>query len=307
MQLKLGRQYLWHGITWATGTPTLLLADTTTGALGQVQIVGRHLGLMVVDSARYCTGRYGFTGTFHVEPLSCPLQAAAERGGQCAVCLERDDFRFAHHLHQGGYAPPALAAYMAQPHWLYIATFANAVSKVGTAAASRRQSRLDEQGPIRATYITQAPDGRAVRHLEDALARELGLPQAIRATAKLAALVAFDPGHVDDAHQKAVDQAITALAARGVASEREAWIPTADSHALHDPRRSSDRALYPHDLRTGEHGFSVEACSGPYTLAQLSARDDDMLYVLDLNALKGHRVLIGNYTSPRTTVQGSLF
>ncbi|QFY14247.1 DUF2797 domain-containing protein [Nonomuraea phyllanthi] len=285
----------------------LLLADTATGALGQVEVAGRHLGLMVVGSARYCTGRYTFTDTFHVEPLSCPQQAAAERGGQCAACLAQDDFRFAHHLHQGGHAPPALAAYMAQPHWLYIATFANAVSKVGTAAASRRQSRLDEQGPIRATYLAQAPDGRAVRHLEDALSHELGLAQAIRATAKLAALVAFDPDHIDDEHEKAVDQAITALAALGIASEREAWRSPADSHALRDPQRSSERALYPHDLRTGEHGFSVEACSGPHALARLSSRDDDSLYLFDLNAPKGHRVLIGNYTSPRTTVQGSLF
>ncbi|MBF8193032.1 DUF2797 domain-containing protein [Nonomuraea sp. K274] len=306
MHLKPDQRYLWHGITWATGRPTLLLADTTTGTLGQIEIVGRHLGLKVVDAARYCTGRYAFTDTFRVGPLCCPQQAAAERGGQCAACLERDDFRFAHQIHQGGHTPPALAAYMTQPHWLYIATFANAVSKVGTAAASRRKSRLDEQGPIRATYLAQAPDGRAVRHLEDALSRELGLTQAIRTTAKLAALISFDPGHVEDAHEKAVDQAITTLAALAMASEREAWTPSAESHALRDPQRSPERTLYPHDLRTGEHGFSVEACSGPHALARLSA-GDDILYVLDLNALKGHRVVIGNYTSPPTTVQRSLF
>ena len=30
-------------------------------------------------------------------------------------------------------------------------------------------------------------------------------------------------------------------------------------------------------------------------------------YVLDLNSLKGHRIVIGDYTSPQTAHQGSLF
>jgi hypothetical protein len=42
---------------------------------------------------------------------------------------------------------------MSQPHWLYIATFTHAASKVGTVAAPRRKSRLDEQGPLYATYL----------------------------------------------------------------------------------------------------------------------------------------------------------
>ncbi|SEF55372.1 Protein of unknown function [Nonomuraea solani] len=307
MKRETGRQYLWHSITWAARVPTLLLADTTTGALGQVEVMSLQLGLKVVDRARFCTGRYGFTDTFRVEPRACPQQAVAERGGQCATCLERDDFRFAHQVHKSGHVPPALAAYMAQPHWLYIATFANSVSKVGTAAASRRTSRLDEQGPIRATYIAQAPNGHAVRRLEDTLSRELGLAQTIRSTAKLAALIAFDHDHVDAAHDKAVDRTHATLTAAGVAPEREAWTPPPESHALRNFPRSPERAIYPHDLRTGEHGFSIEACSGSHVMARLSSGADDIPYVLDLNTLKGHRVLIGNYTSPRTTVQGSLF
>ncbi|TMR95645.1 DUF2797 domain-containing protein [Nonomuraea basaltis] len=307
MELVTGRQYLWHGITWATGIPTLLLADTTTGVLDQVEVIGQRLGLKVVGPARFCTGRYDFTETFRVEPRPCPQQAVAERGGQCATCHERDEFRFAHHFHTSGHASPALTAYMAQPHWLYIATFANAASKVGTAAASRRKSRLDEQGAMRATYIAQAPDGRAIRHLEDALSRELGLTQAIRAAAKLAALVSLDHGHLDVAHEELVDQAIATLTALGVPTRREAWKPPAEGHALRTPQRPQERAIYPHDVRTDEHGFSIESCSGTHVLARLSANVEDIHYVLDLNTLKGHRVLTGNYTSPPVSLQGSLF
>ena len=39
-----------------------------------------------------------------------------------------------------------------------------------------------------ATYLTKAPDGRAVRHLEDAVTRGLQIPQTVRAMTKLKAL-----------------------------------------------------------------------------------------------------------------------
>ncbi len=87
-------------------------------------------------------------------------------------------------LPQDGYAPPALRAYMSQPHWLYVATFTRTLTKVGTAAAPRKASRLSEQGPLCATYLAEIPDGRTVRELEDALGRELGITQTARRAAK---------------------------------------------------------------------------------------------------------------------------
>ncbi|GAA1022112.1 hypothetical protein Aple_064700 [Acrocarpospora pleiomorpha] len=310
MGLEFGRQYLWHGVTWATGRPTLLLADAATGVLGHVEVMGLDLGLKVCGSARFCTGRYGFAGTCQVEPLPCPWQAEAGSGGQCAGCLGQDEFRFAHQFHKGGHAPPALAAYMSQPHWLYVATFAHAVSKVGTAAAPRRRSRLDEQGPTWATYLAHVPDGRAVRMLEDALSRELGLTQTVRGTAKLGALADPDPARIHAAHERVVDRAIAALADLGVSIVRDEWEPPGVSLALRSPQQQGERAVYPHDLRHGEHGFLVESCSGSHVLARLSSdatHPDGVRYVLDLNTLKGRRITIGDYTSPETILQGSLF
>ncbi len=77
---------------------------------------------------------------------------------------------------------------MDQPHWLYLATFADGATKVGTAAEPRKQSRLDEQGALFATYRTKSPNGHAVRHLEDALSHDLHVPQTVRAATKLKAL-----------------------------------------------------------------------------------------------------------------------
>jgi hypothetical protein len=305
VDLAPGRPYLWHGVTWVTGAPSLLLADTTTATLGAVDVMGLRIGVKAAGGGRFCTGRYGFAGTYQVEPLPCPQQALAGPGGQCATCQERDDFRFAHHAHKGGHAPATLSAYLDQPHLLYVATFANAASKVGTAAAPRRASRLDEQGPMHATYLLQAADGRAARVLEDTLSRDAGLAQAVRGPAKLAALTDPDPRQARGAHAAAVGRALAALTALGLSPEPEEWTPSACGAELRSPRQG-ERLAYPHDLREGEHGFQVESCSGSHALVRLTP-DDDVRYVLDLNALKGRRVLIGSYTSPTMPLQGSLF
>jgi hypothetical protein len=306
VNLEPGQEYLWHGVTWATGAPTLLLADTNGGVLDQMAVMGLELGLKTTGPTRFCTGRYGFVDTFHVEALPCPGQAEAS-SGQCASCLEQDEFRFAHQFHTGGRAPQALTAYMAQPHWLYIATFGHAATKVGTAAEARRKSRLDEQGPRYATYLTQSPDGRAVRRLEDALTRELGLAQTVHRTAKVAALAEPDPGRAHAEHERVVASATTALAALGVTASRQEWSPPPEGLALRSPDQRRGRAVYPHDLRAGEHGFRIESCSGTQVLARVSADAEDVRYVVDLNTLKGRRVVFGDYTSPATTFQESLF
>jgi hypothetical protein len=306
VNLEPATEYLWHGITWATGKPALLLAGPA-GHLGQLEVMGLDLGLRVASPARYCTGRYRFSGTFHVEPVSCPQRAGARSNGQCSGCLERDEFRFAHHVHDGGHVTPALAAYMSQPHWLYIATFAHGACKAGTAAAPRRKSRLDEQAALCATYLTEAPDGRAVRHLEDTVGRELGMPQAARGTAKATGLLSPDPSRIRELHEQAVQNATAVLARSGIRVIREEWAPPPQGAALLSPQPAGERAAYPHDLRQGEHGFRIESCAGTMVLAQLSDDPEAIRYVIDLNALKGRRVVFGGYSSPPATIQAPLF
>ena len=307
MDLRTGTEYLWHGVTWAAGQPTLLLANTATGLLDQIEVMGRELGLKVTSPARFCTGRYGFVDTFHVQPVPCPWWAEAGNGGQCSQCLEQDEFRFAHRFHKGGHAPSALVAYMSQPHWLYVATFAHGASKVGTAAAPRRKSRLDEQGAMYATYLAQAPDGRAVRYLEDAVSREIGVPQVVRGTAKLAALADPDSNRIQAAHERVVESAVAILTTLGVSASRAQWSPPAEGLALRSPQRHEERAVYPHDLREGEHGFHIESCAGAQVLARLSADAEAGRYILDLNALKGRRIVLGDFKSPETMLQAALF
>lgn len=118
MNLQAGTAYVWHGITWATGTPTLLVANTETRALDEIAVMDLEIGVKVVNADRFCTGRYRFVDTIRVEPVPCPTGAHAATGGQCTACRQRDEFRFAHHVHTGGPVSAALEAYMSQPHWL---------------------------------------------------------------------------------------------------------------------------------------------------------------------------------------------
>lgn len=297
--------YVCHGITWAPGHPVLLLAPQPGAPLLYAEFLNQRLGYRADGTGRWCTGRYRFVHTHHVEAVACPDRAPADTGGQCPRCAGQDDFRFAHQIHHGGHAPPELAAYMAQPHWLYLATFADGATKVGTAAAARKRSRLDEQGPVFATYLTRTADGRAVRFLEDALTRDLALPQTIRAAAKLRALAHLrDLTHARTAHQGHLDRACAALAHMNVPATPQPWTPPGQGDLL----RTADtrRTLYPHDPRDGEHGLQTLACLGTQVLAALTD-DEPPTHLLDLGTLKGRRITLGPFHSPSTAVQSPLF
>ncbi|MEH0447442.1 DUF2797 domain-containing protein [Streptomyces sp. B21-102] len=299
--------YVCHGITWASGDPRLLLAPVPGGPLVYAPVTGRRLGYQVSGTGRWCTGRYRFADRVRVEAVACPDRAPAEAGGQCAACAGRDDFRFAHRFHSGGHVPDALAAYMAQPHWLYLATFADGTTKIGTAAEPRKRSRLDEQGALIATYLAQSADGRAVRFLEDALTRHLGLTQTVRAAAKLTALAELhDLAPADDAHQQHLDRATEALSNRNVPATPEPWTPPGEGDLLRTPE--AGRALYPHDPRSGEHGLTVLSCLGSQVLATTDGDGEQLPYLLDLGTLKGRRIVLGaQFSSPPAAIQSALF
>ncbi|UJW32659.1 DUF2797 domain-containing protein [Saccharothrix sp. AJ9571] len=301
-------EYVCHGITWARGDPRLLLAPLPGGPLVYAEIMNQRLGF-AVGRGRWCTGQYRFADTVRVEALACPDRAPAEQSDQCARCLRQDEFRFAHQFHQDGNVPAALRQYMDQPHWLYLATFADGITKVGTAAEPRKQSRLDEQGALIATYLTKSPDGRAVRHLEDALARGLQVPQTVRASTKLKALANLtDLSAASETHDHHVARAADALAAMDTPATLEEWAPPAEGDRMRVA--GGVRVLYPHDLGGGEHGFTVVSCVGTQVLAVLDGDvegADGVDYVLDLGTLKGRRITLGPFTSPVVAFQDSLF
>ncbi|WP_084727930.1 DUF2797 domain-containing protein [Rhodococcoides yunnanense] len=188
-----------------------------------------------------------------------------------------------------------------QPHWLYIATFANGVHKVGTAADTRKWGRLAEQGAMCAQYVAWATDGKVIRVLEDRVTEQLQVRQAVRSSAKAAALaLPVDTARLDSA---------TAVLAQRV---RDILGPGDDSFRVVDEAwrvagfrdlASGNRVAYPNDMTSGTHGFTVKACFGQAAVVDI----DGESYVVDLHELKGRRVRFGDYCSALPAVQSALF
>ena len=298
------------GVSWPDRVPHLDLASVQDFRRSRVPVLGR-LGFRVTAEGRYCTGWYGFDDDGG-RLWPCPDRHRTSGSRQCADCALRDQFRFAHQGHLGGYVPPALEAYLAAPHWLYLATFADGFTKVGTASASRKQTRLDEQGPVWASYLAYAANGRLVREAEDEVTRRLEVPQHRRRAAKAAAYV--QPAlrsRVEARHQETVAQAAELIAGTvwggGVQPSRDRWEPPPAAEPLLDPPPSGRRLAYPHPLSDGEHGLHVDAAAGPAVLASTESGPDALRYVADLGQLAGCRVVLGDYTSAEAELQETLF
>ncbi|BBE23709.1 hypothetical protein MN0502_25920 [Arthrobacter sp. MN05-02] len=239
--------------------------------------------------------------------MRCADQAPAERGYQCARCFAQDDVRFMHDIHRSGIAPAGLKRYLDQPHWLYVATFADGSSKVGTASHPRKRARLVEQGAVVAQFVAHAADGRIVRILEDEVTRSIGLQQAVRSGTKAASLCAPLPPaqleHVNDG---------LALAARGLLESGLGLDGFEVVHEEFEPPAAWSAVLgrsglqpYPAFLGSGRHGFSVGEVLGPSALVSIDGTE--LLFVADLSQLKGRRIRSGAFSTPVPAVQEALF
>jgi hypothetical protein len=310
--LVAGNEYLYLGISWVPGVPTLDLVEVASVRHIRVPVIGQHVAFRAAAPDRFCTGRYGFADRTGIEYVPCPRQGLAVQSAQCEACASLDEFRFAHNFHNGGYTPPALAEYMNQPHWVYVATFADASSKVGTATDARKRSRIDEQGAVQASYVAHARDGRAARILEDAVSRELAVTQYRRRVDKVAALAApVDRESIDAAHQQVTQRVLTLLAGvgRGGSAEVgiEQWHPPAETRMMLDATPPRGWQLYQHDLRSAGHGFFIDACAGPALLVRTTMEPDAERYVVDMGRVKGRRIVAGAFVSPESVVQDALF
>jgi hypothetical protein len=301
---------LCHGVTWDDRTPALDLARLDTRTASSAPLLGRRLGIRIAAAGPFCLGAARAVDG-RLRNVPCPYQARAVTGRQCEECAAQDEFRFAHHVHLGGYVPDALARYLEQPHWVYIATFADATSKVGTASAPRKTGRLDEQGAVRATYVAHTQDGRTARVLEDAVTEHAGISQTKRRATKVAALERPAASEaLSREHYETVTQAGEVLASRPSRADiqlaAEAWQPPIAMSGFFADVPLGGWLPYPHDLLRGDHGFHIDAAAGSTVLARLRERDD-VRYVVDLGALAGCRIFVGAYASPETPVQMSLF
>jgi hypothetical protein len=313
---RTGAEYLFLGVSWRTGAPCLDVIDVEARTPYQFPMFLKRLGVKRGTSGKFCTGRFGIVAETSTERVPCAAERLAKRSGQCEQCAAQDEFKLIHHVHTGGQATPALTRYMAQPHWVYIATFADAASKVGTAAELRKKSRLAEQGPIMASFVARAADGKIARYIEDAVTRTLEVSQFKRGAAKVAALASpVDSRIIAEHHDKTVKRAGEmvddwARRSSGVAPLAERWNRPEEMEPFLGPRQAGGWTPYPHDLQSGQHRLFVDACAGQGLLARTSESeqdDDPVRYTVDLGKLKGLRIVTGDYSSPEFSVQSALF
>lgn len=293
-----------RAVSWTGGCPHLDVLDLATRARRAVPLVGATVAFSVVGAGRYCTGYSAFGEDGGLRMRDCAGDRLAVAGGRCVECGAADQFRFVHHVHRGGYVPEGMREYVDRPHWVYIATFADASNKVGTVTHLRKRARLDEQGAVRATYLAWAATGVTAREYEDLVSGSLDVTQAKRRRAKLAALARPRPaGEIEDAHAAAVDAARAVLAESAAVLPLERWQPPPEHAGFATAGTSITE--YPHALTAGDHRLSVVAMIG--SAALVSVNEDDGLFVADLGALTGLRLTPGPVRSRPAAAQLGLF
>lgn len=303
-----------HGIAWDSSSPALRLLRPDGEFTDLALAPGSTLGLRVMPGV-WCLGHTKVHGPGDRTHVPCRSASPAERGKQCGACFARDDSRLMHDFHRGGSVPTGLRAYLMQPHWLYVATFANGATKVGTASAPRKWNRLAEQGAVQASYVALAEDGRVVRVLEDLVTRELGLVQQVRSAAKAASLVEPRPGvelvATNRCHAAQVRGLLGGLAMTGFALVEEEWERPALADRLCAARAAgSSRHPYPAAFDGGGHGLRLHSLSGAIALAGLPDAEGNEVegsFVADLGALKGRKIEFGPHVTEIPALQDSLF
>ncbi|WP_417217313.1 DUF2797 domain-containing protein [Arthrobacter sp.] len=311
------------GIDWPADQSTprwSLRADDGTRA-DQLLEPGTRCSF-TVQPGRWCLGHTRVADATVWSHIGCPDGAPAERGTQCGSCFARDDARHMHDFHRSGIAPAGLRAYLAKPQWLYVATFAQGASKIGTAGEGNKWRRLAQQGAVIATYVALAADGRVVRVLEDLVTERLGLGQAVRASAKTVGLTdpgqggpspsgVYDAGSLATMHRTQVERVHALLAedpaATGLDVEPvdEDFTPSALAGPLLKAWNDGDLHPYPGWLSASSHGFTVEAVLGQTLGVRLDG--SERLYAADASVLKGRRVVPGEHSTAVPVAQDSLF
>lgn len=303
-------RYLCTGVSWDDDGPYLALSSPQGVTERQRLDAGTILAYRVLPgdggTLRYCLGSVKVQDRHTRIHEPCPGHAPAERGFHCGPCFARDDWRQVHNSHRSGIASPGLKLYLAQPHWLYVATFADGATKVGTAADGHKRLRLTEQGAVAGRYVARAGDGRVVRVLEDLVTAETGLVQAVRSGAKTAALARPLAPEVLDGinsdHAAAVRHLLRSSGAEGFTVAEETWRRPAQFQTV---LRAAAPAPYPLDPGSGEHGLVIEAMLGAAALVRVDGADTPFL--ANLARLKGRRLQAGPYRTLLPALQAALF
>jgi len=212
-----------------------------------------------------------------------------------------------HHAHHKGSAEldPSVQRHLEQPNRLYLAAFRDGSIKVGTSTLSRCERRLEEQGAWMARFVAETTNGRQVRHLEDAVTEQLGLPQSVSAVRKVRGLTnpVSDEQLAEslEAFAQTIETDIVAPASvDGTTSLAANW-----RHPMADHPATQQAIEYPLRLGRGRHDLDLVTAVGRQLIARRPASDD--YFAVDPLPLYGTWLDTGDYGSDEIAIQDSLF
>ncbi|QRZ62449.1 hypothetical protein [Rothia sp. ZJ932] len=319
---------IFRDLKWVDRAPTLVLETTQdvrpTGALTQVPLTpGAFLGFSTIKTDLQATGlstnRYcaGYAQASHqyvgFEHRPCPNTAPITTGKQCSRCIALDEFSAMHGIHRGARLLPAAQAYASLDHWLYIATFPDGTSKIGTASAHSNPRRLDEQAVAFATFIGHANDGAQVRIWEDFISKETGLVQAKQARAKYKAWCSPLPhDRVEKAHSQAVALARWSLQEAALFEDfitedqiiDQPWQPSSAMESTYSALKAGWLNALP-TLVDRECGFYVSGATGKFLTVHHG--DPALPFLVNLTELSNRALLPHHQPSEQPLSQSSLF
>lgn len=313
-QVEPSPTLLCRGISYrAPGLNPLLILHNDQHEPENIELnLGDLLGFKVLPG-RWCLGYQLVHDKTHRTQVPCPEGKEIQHGTQCESCVAADQARAMHDFHRSGRAGAGLRDYLMQEHWLYIASFANGATKVGTAANPSKWRRLAEQGAVCAAYVGWAVDGAQIRILEDTVTRELGFTQQVRAQSKVRGLL---ESHIDSTelmlvtNRKAAQarELIAALPDSGTStftSIEESWQPPEQAATLLTAWNENSVQSYPEDITGGEHGFVLASVLGQSLGVNLGTETD--IFVVDATRLKGRKLQLGSYSTEPPAIQSALF
>lgn len=323
-QLVTYPEFIWRDITWRDRSPYLkvepLLDGQPSGEIETIAIApGSFLGLTALPAdvrggGTYCSGySRAAVDTIGFHQVPCPAGNTITKGKQCDSCFARDEFAPIHRIHLGSRMNEAALAYVNLEHYLYIATFPDGTSKVGTASLRSNPRRLDDQAVAAATFVARADTGIIVRQLEDLVSHEANLTQFKRASTKYKAWV--DPASTErlkSEHYMAVENATWALedaqdTIEGFDITADRWVPSlAMSRAYASLRAENPEPLtaYP-TLTEGAHGFYITGGTGKFLTAHFG--DPDQTFLINTAELSNRACRLHGELTPPASVQDSLF
>lgn len=217
MILERENRQLCHGISFSQNEPEPMLRLRRGDQWINEPLRENRSILLRVGETKFCLGYVTMRADGSRSLYPCPKLKGLNTGTQCDGCRRLDQSKFMHQFHKTGEAPEGLRKYLEQPHFLYVASFADGTIKVGTTSTQSKWVRLAQQGAVCARYVARASDGAAIRILEDLVTEHVGLRQQVRQKAKIKGLTSWtlDLQALDEANATAASKAQGFLESQG--------------------------------------------------------------------------------------------